>query len=105
MKKLLSVLVPVLAASLVFAPQASADDPFEDYLLDVSNVIRVTSSNESDLLIGGLSVCVDLLSGITITQEYRDIVSVGIEPDQAAALIEASIIHLCPSAAGMEQFS
>lgn len=98
MKKILAMLGVGFAAAVIAAPHANAD-PFNDYLSDISSDVNVNSVNESDFLIGGLAVCVDLLSGITLEQEYADIVDAGINADIAAVLIEASVIHLCPAAA------
>lgn len=96
MKKIAALVGCLAVAGAVATAPAASGEAFDDYLTDVSNTVNVTANNMEEMLIVGLAVCVDLLTGISITQEYRDLIDYGVSSDQAGNIIESSVIHLCP---------
>lgn len=100
MNKLIAALAIPVAISMASAPVANATG-FTDFLTDVSSIsgLTVTKSNEDTILVVGLSICLDLVSGVPVRSEYSDILDAGFTATQAQELLTAAVINLCPQAA------
>lgn len=100
-KKLIAASVAPLVISTAAASPAQASG-FTDFLTDVSAItgLTVTKSNEDAILVVGLSICLDLVSGVSVRSEYSDILDAGFTATQAQEFLTAAVTNLCPQAAG-----
>lgn len=101
MKKVISAIVAGagIAISLATASVASADS-VDDYLIDTQGAGLDTRDYEAEIVAIGLGVCVDLLTGSSVRQEFNELISAGASPDQSQAIVDAAVSYLCPSATG-----
>jgi hypothetical protein len=102
MKKIIStVILAITALALLAAPARAETNPVTEFLSDLSDAgFKVTSSNQSDYIIVGLGVCVDLLSGTPMSVELEGVMEHGgLSRSEATNLIKAAVVDLCPAAA------
>lgn len=101
MKKMIAGTAAAVLSAVALSVPANANQ-LNDYLEDVSDIagMTVTESNEAELLVIGLGICVDLLSGFTVQEEYNQIMEFDLTATQAQQLIQAAVIDLCPNATG-----
>lgn len=101
MKKMIAGTAAAVLSAVVLSAPANANQ-LNDYLEDVSDIagMTVTESTEAELLVIGLGICVDLLSGFTAQEEYNQIMEFDLTATQAQQLIQAAVIDLCPAATG-----
>jgi len=96
--------VPLLAAGLVWAIPARADEAA--YITDMHNAGVASSKGDSDLLQTGWQVCSMLTSGTSPDDVKARLFynsdssqgSGGITSDQANAIVNSAMTDLCPSA-------
>jgi len=96
---MIKIIAAALAAvSVAISPVASADS-LEDFIIDIERSgFRVSADNEAEMLAVGLSICVDLLSGVSVEEEIESAVDMGLTREAAADLVGLSVGHLCPIA-------
>ena len=102
MKKIVSTAaLALIALALATSPAKAEPNPLNEFLEDLSaSGFNITKSNESDILIIGLGICVDMLTGTSPSEEIEEVVNYGGITEQAAAeLVGAAVGNLCPTAA------
>ena len=100
MKKIALTAGLALTALVLAFPAKAEPNPLNEFLEDLSaSGFNITKSNESDILIVGLGICVDMLSGTSQSEEIEEVVNYGGLTEQVAAeLVEAAVGNLCPTA-------
>ena len=100
MKKIALTAALALTALVLAFPAKAEPNPLNEFLEDLSaSGFNITKSNESDILIVGLGICVDMLSGTSQSEEIEEVVNYGGLTEQVAAeLVEAAVGNLCPTA-------
>ena len=98
MKKLLSALALFGFVAFTQAPIADADS-VDQYLTEINSTVEV-GEYEAEVLAIGLSICVDLLTGSTVRDEFNELIVSGASPDEAQVFVDSAISWLCPTSVG-----
>lgn len=98
-KRIISLALTGLGIAGMIFPASASADRVDDYLVDVGGTMEV-DTYEAEAVAIGLGICVDLLTGSTVRDEFGELMSSGASPQQAQALIDAAVSWLCPSSVG-----